>query len=860
MDKEYYKQYEPIFGSWYIKELLGEGSFGKVYEIERKDFGTTYKAALKVITIPQSQSEIKSIMAEGMDKFSITSYYNNFVEEIASEVELMSKMKGNSHVVSYEDHQARKHKDGIGWDILIRMELLTPLFDYAKNNTMTRKDVIQLGIDICKALELCQKYNIIHRDIKPENIFVSDNGDYKLGDFGIARTLEQTTGMLSKKGTQAYMAPEIYRGESYGSNVDIYSLGIVMYRMLNDNRMPFMPAYPAPITHNDRETAIQKRISGAKLPVPSHADGRLAEIVLKACSFKPKDRYFSPQELREDLEAILYSTEEGEIIYPAGDAIPIPPNRYISKVEQWEETPPDDVDDVPVLHEDGGTVSDWDEDPPLTGRTDSDFGGTSNEPDRKTSDKKSTTKTVNRKKTLIICAAALVICLVAAIILYFNFSEKQKTINAFNFLNNGQYSDAIAEFDELIAKDGKNIGAYAGKAMAQISSGEDDGAADTISTMITTCDAESATKKDTYFDTVSLPNDGTDETLAGISAEGTDETPEPTPSKTPKNGGDSTTVTGSPPTPTQTPNVGSGDPFGRVLQFLFQWICRYNILNDQADQNEILMEMIEENGLNALYGMYSRMDAPTANYPSGTYNEPIAVALSSSSEGTICYIMGEGEFRIKDSLIYEEPISVEKNNSVTHIMAVVYDSLYIPSEKLELTYELNRSALDQATYSHEPGNYSSSFGLTLSNPNEDGKIYYTTDGSEPTVESKEYSGKISVGEGTTNLKVKIIDSENDVSSGTLSLNYTVKLPESAPTPEPKRNGPTCPACGSTNTAFDPAIDAYKCYDCGRADTPEEAGAVQCPNCGSYDTSEFRVSAHGSGDGYFCRNCYYEFRP
>ena len=113
-------------------------------------------------------------------------------------------------------------------------------------------------------------------------------------------------------------------------------------------------------------------------------------------------------------------------------------------------------------------------------------------------------------------------------------------------------------------------------------------------------------------------------------------------------------MTGSPPAPTQTPNIGSGDPFGRVLQFLFQWICRYNILNDQADQNEILMEMIEENGLNALYGMYSRMDAPTANYPSGTYNEPIAVALSSSSEGTICYIMGEGEFRIKDSLIYEE--------------------------------------------------------------------------------------------------------------------------------------------------------------------------------------------------------------
>ena len=351
MNIDYYKQYEPIFGSWYIKELLGEGSFGKVYEIEREDLEITYKAALKVITIPQSQSEIKSIMADGMDEVSITEYYMGFVRDIAHEFELMSKMKGNSTVVSYEDHQVIKHKDGIGWDILIRMELLTPLFDYVKNNIMTRKDVIQLGIDICKALELCQKYNIIHRDIKPENIFVSENGDYKLGDFGIARTLEQTSGLLSKKGTQAYMAPEIYREESYGSNVDIYSLGIVMYRMLNDNRTPFLPAYPAPITHNDREMAIKKRISGAKLPVPKHADGRLAEIVLKACSFKPKDRYFSPQELRGDLEAILYNREESKIIYPAGDEAPTPSNEYISTEDQPEKVLPEDVTETPFTEQ-----------------------------------------------------------------------------------------------------------------------------------------------------------------------------------------------------------------------------------------------------------------------------------------------------------------------------------------------------------------------------------------------------------------------------------------------------------------------------------------------------------------------------
>ena len=118
--------------------------------------------------------------------------------------------------------------------------------------------------------------------------------------------MEKTTSGLSKKGTYTYMAPEVYKGEAYGSTVDIYSLGIVLYRLLNGNRTPFLPAAPAPITHADRENALAKRFSGAPLPVPSHATGRLAEIVLKACAYDPRDRYSSPRQMRQELEAILY--------------------------------------------------------------------------------------------------------------------------------------------------------------------------------------------------------------------------------------------------------------------------------------------------------------------------------------------------------------------------------------------------------------------------------------------------------------------------------------------------------------------------------------------------------------------------
>ena len=334
MDINYYKRYEPIFGVWHITHQIGEGSFGKVFELEREDFGVTYKAALKAITIPASQSEVEDMLAEMTDEASVKTYYGTFVKELVEESALMSRLKGNSNIVSYENHQVIEHKEGVGWDVLIQMELLTPLNRYIKEHTVTRQDIIKLGIDLCKALELCQKFNIIHRDIKPENIFVSDAGDFKLGDFGIARTIEKTTGGLSKKGTYNYMAPEVYKGEPYGSTVDIYSLGIVLYRLLNENRTPFLPAYPAPITHRDRENALGKRFGGAPLPMPVNGTGRLGEIVLRACAYLSKDRYSSPAQMRQELEAILYNREEAPYIYPEGDQVEQKSVEYIKTGEE----------------------------------------------------------------------------------------------------------------------------------------------------------------------------------------------------------------------------------------------------------------------------------------------------------------------------------------------------------------------------------------------------------------------------------------------------------------------------------------------------------------------------------------------
>ncbi|MEI3503340.1 MAG: protein kinase [Anaerovoracaceae bacterium] len=114
----------------------------------------------------------------------------------------------------------------------MRLELLTPLLDHTFKGGITRGRCDQARVRTCaRRLEFCSKFNIIHRDIKPENIFIAPSGDYKLGDFGIAKTVEKTRLGMSRRGTVVYMAPEVFKGEAYGSTVDIYSLGLVMYRI-----------------------------------------------------------------------------------------------------------------------------------------------------------------------------------------------------------------------------------------------------------------------------------------------------------------------------------------------------------------------------------------------------------------------------------------------------------------------------------------------------------------------------------------------------------------------------------------------------------------------------------------------------
>lgn len=285
---------------WRLESPLGMGSYGIVYRaVHARDPGRL--AAIKIISIPGSAAEWEALRADGLSEEQAKAYLGELVQDFISEIRVMELLRGEAHIVRVEEYAVVEKQDGIGWDIHIRMEYLTPFNTYICDKRMSEADVIRLGCDLCSALIVCEKHRVLHRDIKPENILVDGMGQYKLGDFGIARKLEQMTFGLSQKGTVNYMAPEVLYSSDYNAGVDIYSLGLVLYRLLNRNRMPFLDTEKQLLSPQERRSAVDCRLRGDPLPPPCQASAAVAAVILKACEYDPNHRYASASEMREAL-------------------------------------------------------------------------------------------------------------------------------------------------------------------------------------------------------------------------------------------------------------------------------------------------------------------------------------------------------------------------------------------------------------------------------------------------------------------------------------------------------------------------------------------------------------------------------
>ena len=144
-----------------IEKQIGRGSFGTVYKAVRRENNVESYAAIKVISIPTDVSAVDFLRSEGLDLDGTREYFRGTVDDFVEEIQIIQSFKGEYNIVGIEDYKVIEKKDEFGWDIYIRMELLTPLSDYIRNKKLTESEVVKLGTDICTALETCSNRNII---------------------------------------------------------------------------------------------------------------------------------------------------------------------------------------------------------------------------------------------------------------------------------------------------------------------------------------------------------------------------------------------------------------------------------------------------------------------------------------------------------------------------------------------------------------------------------------------------------------------------------------------------------------------------------------------------------------------------
>jgi len=221
---------------------------------------------------------------------------NEFVEKFKREAAAVASLS-DSNIVNIYDVGSHENTHYI-------------VMEYVKGKTLKeilQRDIrldynraIDIATQIAKALECAHRNNVIHRDVKPHNILVSDNGDIKVTDFGIAKASSSVTITNTSKvmGSAHYFSPEQAKGSFVDFRTDIYSLGIVLYEMVT-GKVPYDAESPVAVALKH----IQDSVVPPKHLNPSIPEG-LNQLILKAVEKEPIKRYQSIKDMIVDLQRI----------------------------------------------------------------------------------------------------------------------------------------------------------------------------------------------------------------------------------------------------------------------------------------------------------------------------------------------------------------------------------------------------------------------------------------------------------------------------------------------------------------------------------------------------------------------------
>ncbi len=264
------------------------------------------KYIVKIISIPASQVQLEALLLTGayQSEEAALGYFKEIADNTVEEVLLLKKLASLEGFLPFDGWQIARAEGQPGYQVYLLSPYKRSLERHFRRHTMTHLNAVNLGLDLCASLAVCRRAGYLYVDLKPENIFISGDGEFRIGDLGFVPLASLKFASLDERYHSPYTAPEAADlFATLNDTVDTYAAGMILYQTYNDGKLP-------------------KLQEGEAIPAPDYADYEMAEIILKAIDPDPSKRWQDPIAMGQALVAYMQKNGANDVpIVPAAQAV-----------------------------------------------------------------------------------------------------------------------------------------------------------------------------------------------------------------------------------------------------------------------------------------------------------------------------------------------------------------------------------------------------------------------------------------------------------------------------------------------------------------------------------------------------------
>ena len=327
------KLVSPLLDGFLMGDSISEHNGVRCCPAMHEETGDKY--IVKIISIPSSQRQLDALLLTGAypDAASAMEYFSEQAEGVVKEAEILKELSKLQGFMPYEGWQTVPMKNNqLGYEVYLLSRYKHTLEKYLKGHTMTHLGAVNLGLDLCAALSICRRAGYMFVDLKPSNIYLYGKREYRIGDLGFVPLDSLKFNSLPSKYCSPYTAVELHDPMStLNPTADIYAVGMILYQIYNDGRLPFETKAPA-----------------KALDAPLNADYEMAEIIQKAIDPNPRKRWQTPIEMGQALVSYMQrnSVNDAPIVPPAVEQDAL----TVSETDHQEYTQADTHEDLVFLN------------------------------------------------------------------------------------------------------------------------------------------------------------------------------------------------------------------------------------------------------------------------------------------------------------------------------------------------------------------------------------------------------------------------------------------------------------------------------------------------------------------------------